>query len=195
MKIFLFLAAATVLALWVFWPFREKQHAPGVWTTGEPEQSDGNELPVFEKNGYKIIALATFRGQARALSVKWYRNDREAQLSPVDLVLGWGPMSDQAVLDHIRIRQSGRWYHWFTKEFPIPRREIEIHSANMHMIPADNDVVQSLKSVRKGDLVVFSGYLVSAHGQDNWSWKSSLTRTDTGPGACELVWVEEFFIP
>ena len=25
---------------------------------------------------------------------------------------------------------------------------------------------------------------------DGWRWRSSLTREDTGAGACELVWVE-----
>ena len=34
------------------------------------------------------------------------------------------------------------------------------------------------------------GQLVRADGQDGWHWISSLTRTDTGDGSCEVVWVE-----
>jgi hypothetical protein len=48
-----------------------------------------------------------------------------------------------------------------------------------------------LKSVRTGQLVKLSGYLVEARAADGWSWRSSLTRDDTGPGACELVWLTE----
>jgi len=38
-----------------------------------------------------------------------------------------------------------------------------------------------------------SGYLIEAtHPQGVKPWRSSLTRTDTGSGACELMWVEKF---
>ena len=36
-----------------------------------------------------------------------------------------------------------------------------------------------------------SGLLVEASGPGTGTWRSSLSRTDTGNGACELVWVEE----
>ena len=124
------------------------------------------------------------------LGTEHYRLDREARLSPVDLALGWGRMSDTAVLERIRITQSGRFYYWSTDDFPIPRREIETSSANMHMIPADERVEAALKAIRKGQTVIVRGYLVEARGADGWRWRSSLTREDTGAGACELVWVE-----
>ena len=83
-------------------------------------------------------------------------------LVPTDLALGWGRMSDSAVLAKIDITQSGRFYYWRVKEFPIPRREIETSSANMHMIPADNDVKRQLEQVREGQLVRIEGFLVDA---------------------------------
>ncbi len=39
-----------------------------------------------------------------------------------------------------------------------------------------------------------SGHLVQARGDDGWSWSSSLTRTDAGAHACELVRAEELVI-
>ena len=94
-------------------------------------------------------------------------------------------------LEDIEIRQSNRFYFWRVKQFPIPRKEIQQNSANMHMIPADEDIEKRLKKIRKGHLVRFTGYLVRVDSRDNWFWKSSLTRKDTGSGACERVWVEE----
>jgi len=44
--------------------------------------------------------------------------------------------------------------------------------------------------VRPGEIVNFSGYLVQVNKPNGWKWKTSLTRTDTGFGACEVVWVE-----
>lgn len=64
------------------------------------------------------------------------------------------------------------------------------HSANMHMIPSSSAVARHLRAVRVGHVVRFAGYLVSARAADGWRWDSSLSREDSGPGACELVWVE-----
>jgi hypothetical protein len=44
--------------------------------------------------------------------------------------------------------------------------------------------------VRVGAIVHFDGELVEAAARDGWTMRSSLTREDTGNGACELVWVE-----
>ena len=42
---------------------------------------------------------------------------------------------------------------------------------------------------KRGDLVDISGYLIEIKFADNGIWRSSLMRTDTGNGGCELVWV------
>jgi hypothetical protein len=118
---------------------------------------------------------------------------REAELAPVDIAFGWGRMSDSAVLDKISITQGNRWYHWHTDETPIPLREIELSSANMHLIPSDNAVKRAIKSVRQGQMVSLSGKLVRVDATDGWHWQSSLTREDTGGGACELIYVESFY--
>ena len=138
--------------------------------------------------------LAKFALTARVLSRENYKFDDGAALSPTDLALGWGRMSDSDVLSNIDIHQGVRFYTWSVKQFPIPRREIETSSANMHMIPANDEVARVLKRVRVGDLVTLDGLLVEADRPGGWRWRSSLTRGDTGPGACELVYVEDLAI-
>jgi hypothetical protein len=64
-------------------------------------------------------------------------------------------------------------------------------SANMHLIPATKAIEKKLKNLRPGNVVALKGYLVDVQGEGGFSWKSSLTREDTGNGACELIWVEE----
>ena len=61
----------------------------------------------------------------------------------------------------------------------------------MHMIPATAEVERRLLHVRSGQVVALTGYLVEVHGLDGFRWRSSLTREDTGNGACELVWVDK----
>ncbi len=166
------------------------EHGPGVLVPETPQQREAAEARAFEHNGYRVKPLADFTIKARVLGREDYRLDRQAELAPMDLALGWGPMSDQAVLDEIDISQSGRWYRWYAKQLPIPRRDIERNSANMHLIPADEWVEDTLDDIREGSIVELRGFLVEAKSDDGWRWRSSLTRDDTGARACELVFVE-----
>ena len=99
-------------------------------------------------------------------------------------------MDDPRVLADIRITQGNRWFYWHADKLPIPRRELETHAANMHMIPASDDVARTLAQVSAGEHIRLSGKLVRVEGDYGWRWVSSLSRADTGAGACELVWVD-----
>ena len=168
-------------------------HGNGIIASQQPVQNSTNSSN-FKLNGYTITPLESFEIEARVLSTEHYSFDREADLAPVDLALGWGPMSDGAVLSKIDISQSNRFYFWHVNEFPIPRREIETNSANMHMIPADSIIEKVLESIKTGQRVKLSGYLVQVDSSDGWHWKSSLSREDTGNGSCELVYVKSVIV-
>ncbi len=186
------LIALLAFGAWHWWSNRGIEHAPGAIAAAAPEQrAIAANPPQFQKKGYTLTALARFDLTARVLGVEHYQFDREADLVPVDLVFGWGPMSDSAVLSKLTISQGGRFYYWRTDDFPIPQREIEVNSANMHLIPATPAVEKQLKRARTGSIVQLSGYLVEARAADGWRWVSSLTREDIGAGACELIWVEQ----
>lgn len=164
-----------------------------------PENYSIEELPVqyntvaesFDFKGYKITPLAEFNLKGRILNYKEYSSDKESELSPIDLALGWGPMSKNDVISKIDITQRNRWYFWRTEKFPIPRKDIESNSANMHIIPANDFIAQKLATVKRGQVAAIEGYLVEC-SQRGWKWKSSLTRNDTGSGACEVIFVKDF---
>ncbi len=167
---------------------------PGALAPDQPKQINITNPKSFQFKNYTIIPLAKFDIKAKILSKHNYRGGRGAELSPVDLALGWGRMSDETILDSFKIRQGNRTYSWWTKEFPIPRREIETSSANMHIIPANKDIEDVVDKSRKWEIVEFSGYLVEIKSEDGWKWKSSLTREDTRGYSCEVVFVERFEI-
>ncbi len=186
------LGVATVLA---FWFNREPSVDPGPGAVAPDQPVQGQtERTQISHQGYTIHPLASFEITARVLSTQKYSSDREADLSPLDVALGWGPMSDSEVLQHISISQSNRWYRWHVQEFPIPRHGIENNSANMHLIPATDQIADQLKQIQKGHVISMVGKLVRAESADGWQWSSSLTRKDTGGGACELIWVESLVI-
>lgn len=154
-----------------------------------PMQNMPSQRAAFRHQQFEIKPLADFKLSARVLARKEYHLGRQADLSPTDLVLGWGALSDPNIIEHIEIRQSGRWYFWQVESFPVPRRVIETHSANMHLIAANDAVAEALKSIQPGMLMSLQGYLVEAKAEDGWHWRSSLTREDTGANACELIYV------
>lgn len=172
------------------WMTRPLNPPPGVLAPEEPIQAAPASAEAWDYHDHRMVSLATFELRGRVLARERYRFDRAAELSPVDLAIGWGRMSDSSVLDHIKIRQSDRWYYWSSSSFPIPEGEITSHSANMHMIPASDFVRGRLLAARVGQTIHLRGQLVQAVGRDGWTWTSSLSRLDTGDGACEVIWVE-----
>lgn len=180
---------AGVLAL-ATWRSRALAQPAGVLAPEDPVQTDPEAPGSWTHRGHRVTSLAGFQLRARVLGTERYRHDRPAELSPVDLALGWGLMSDSRILEAITVRQQDRWYFWSAKRLPIPEGDIVRHSANMHMIPANLEVAKRLLAARPGQLVTLRGQLVRVDGADGFHWVSSLSRADTGDGSCEVVWVE-----
>ena len=147
--------------------------------------------PPFRAGNATITPLAGFSVAARVLSREDYHLGRESNYSPTDLALGWGPMSLSGLAQRLDVEQGGRLYgyHWGQEGPPMPPEVMATHSANMHMVPADADVARRLDAVHAEDGVRVDGWLIRIDGDDGWHWQSSLTRNDTGDGACELVLV------
>jgi hypothetical protein len=186
---------AVLLGAWIY-ANQDIRQPSGIVAPDDPQQEYIIER-VWNRGDARFTALARFDLRARVLSSNHYSFDRQADLSPVDLALGWGRMSDSDVLDHLVIRQSGRCYFWRPKwgdSFPLPVKELISHSANMHMIPATDDVKKTLLDVRPGKVVAIAGFLVQVNRPNGWIWRTSLSRTDTGMNSCEVVWVDRIHI-
>ena len=164
---------------------------PAVIANDAPLQSPvPGDVGPFRLKAATLVPLAGFSVDARVLSREDYHLDRESQLSPTDLALGWGRMREGDVLARLDISQSTRWYHYAWRgDPPLPPEEIVRSSANMHMIPATRAVADALHGVHRDDRVRIDGWLVEADASDGWRWRSSLTRDDSGAGACEVVYV------
>lgn len=188
--------AALLLAIaggWHWWTTERPVHRPpGVVAPDEPVQVDLDPPARFEARGYMFIERAKYEITARLLRKEVYRLDGGAGLAPVDLGVGWGPLSDSALIDQLEFSQMGRFFYWQPRSsgFPLPQAILISHLAQMHMIPATADIESKLKRLRPGQIVTARGYLVDVRGPGGFTWNTSLSRTDTGDGACELFWVE-----
>jgi hypothetical protein len=190
----LLLGVAMVGGVWHLMdgPPRAIDPGPGLLAPDVPIQQALPEGTATIRHGdFTLYPQARFEITARLLSSERYRFDGGAPLSPIDWALGWGRMSDGAVLDQLKIGQGGRFftYRWQVAP-PIPPNEIMRSATNTHLIPADEAILRQLKRTAPGRVVKLQGYLVNAVGDDGYRWNSSLTRDDTGAGACELIYVQ-----
>jgi len=160
----------------------------------QPVQESTN-IPSLQRDDYDIQPVARYALRAKVLSAERYRMGRMSDLSPLDLALGWGPMSRNDVIEKLDIRQGNRWYYYrWEGTPPISPADIIRSSANTHLVPASDSVKSRLLKVRTGEIVKLKGYLINIKHRDGWTWNTSLTREDSGAGSCELMWVEEAFI-
>jgi hypothetical protein len=155
-----------------------------------PTQTEAGKSQTVSLHDAQLTPLANFEFDARLISVKWYR-DRESRYSPVDLGLGWGRMSDSAVIDALEWSHGGRFlmYRWPVQP-PIPAEEIVRSMANIHIIPADARITARISKLKIGQRVKGRGRLVAVQAHDGFQWRSSTTRTDAGAGACEILYLE-----
>jgi hypothetical protein len=195
MKKIIFLVVIVLLGAYLFYPEKTITYPPGITAPEIPMQTNLSEEKIWLIKDYTVTALAGYKIKARVLSRNNFSVGKESDLSPFDLALGWGPMSDQSVIDKIDISQSNRWYRWkAANPPPIPTSEIMLNSANVHIVPIDYLVEDKFDDVYKGSLIEMQGYLVKITAEGGWKWISSLKREDTGGGSCELFLVEEVTI-
>ena len=193
-KLLIFLAILTIILVYIFYPAKVITYPPGETAPSAPKQTNLVIKKNWTDGEFTVEALAEYDIKARVLSRDSYSYGKESEISPFDLALGWGPMSNQSVIDKFDITQRDRWYFWYSNNLPIPRHEVIINSANTHIIPKDEELEDKFDKVYKGSLIEMKGYLVKLTTAKGWRWVSSLKRDDTGGGACELFWVDSLKI-
>ena len=169
---------------------RARYRPPGQIAVDAPVQRDIENGTPFTVGRFALTPRANFSTTARIIAKERYRIDSGAALMPLDLGIGWGQMSDSDLLDQMKLSQSGRFLRWSADKQPsVSWDDINRSAANLHVIPANDSVANRLYGARVGDIVDLEGDLVDARRSDGWFIKTSLTRDDTGAGACEVIYV------
>lgn len=191
------LTALATAGLWQAldrWQLRPVHPADGPIAPADPLQTGLEVAPMATTLGrWQLTPRARYDITARILSREDYHFDLLSDLIPEDLALGWGPMSDNRVLGAFDITQGARFYSWMPRQqgLPVPREVVITHSANTHVIPANPATRRQLGRLRVGQVVHLTGFLVDGVRDDGAYIHTSLTRSDTGPGACEVMLVEQ----
>ncbi|MEO7933008.1 MAG: hypothetical protein ABIT76_07610 [Chthoniobacterales bacterium] len=191
MRIIFLILLVSLAAFW--WCQRPIARADGVLIRGEPTQVLlSGENTATTRDGFTIRPLAGYIIEARVLHTKHYLSDTVHNLAPYDVGLGWGPMSDTGILKKLTLSQSNRFLFWeWQNQSPLPQHELETHASNNHLIAANANIARQIAWLREGELIRLEGSLIEATARDGHKWTSSLSRDDTGNGACEIMWVSK----
>lgn len=168
----------------------------------DPEQTiyinlKNEYIPLEIKNNkFKIYPQATYRIYAMVMSKCRYWMGWDRDLVPYDLALAWNELMLPENQKDISYTQSNRWYYYQfnPQKFPLQQNYINTHSANHHIIPANKKVFEAIDKVRNKEKIYMEGYLVNVKGTVDGrevGRNSSLTRNDTGEGACEVFYVKK----
>ncbi|MEM6902426.1 MAG: hypothetical protein AAF556_04220 [Pseudomonadota bacterium] len=171
---------------------------PGVQTAPfAPVQVDFQPpQPLGPIGGEELFALASYELEARVLSRRRYWFDWApawfgTSASPIDLTVGWGPMSDSAMTERVTFQNFLRIAFAYS-DLPIFQPDTKSQFANMHMIPATGEVRDTLLDVRTNQTVRMKGYLVELRHDGELIIRSSMSRYDgDNLRDCEIMYVTE----
>ncbi len=148
-------------------------------------------------NGSELELLYKFKIEARVVSAKRYAWDDLSSVMTHDLGVVWGTISESKNFNQITWDQSNRFLIYSIPENKIPKLGgldyINSHTANIHLIPKDWTIEATLNKVKDYDIVSIEGYLTDVRKGNKIVYTSD-SRTDNGPGACEVIYVEKVYI-
>ncbi|MCU0679203.1 MAG: hypothetical protein MUC28_02010 [Planctomycetes bacterium] len=173
----------------------------------EPKQTKTNAIPLkLFKDGFSATITPEFAYELSGLVVaaydsgSWfdYMHKRYDPFNSQDICVVWGDNVKSDLYKKIEFSHGEFTCFYRTKDQAAYRAFNPAQLANNHLVPGNEAVARVIKRVKIGDQVYLAGYLTNniitnpSGGQT--SRTSSVTRADTGNGACEVVYVKDFKI-
>lgn len=165
-----------------------------------PDQSPIDEAPFdVRQGGVRYHVTPRFRYSLRGLVVSRRAHDGDYMvhrrwndhLNVADICVVWG---DNATADLAAFEfRSGEFTCFFrTRDEAAWRAFRPDQLSNNHLLSDDAYLRDRIADVQVGDQIRVDGYLASYANDTGFHRGTSTTRTDTGNGACETVYVTGF---
>ena len=160
---------------------------------------DGYKFDVTPLYDYKLSGLLVSKMGYRFFSI--YKYD---SIFPFDVCVIWGSNVKRKVYKKktIKFSQDCRWCNVSWNEPDVDFDFTEI--SNNHLLINNREIEGKIKSLVQGDQIQILGRLVNVKAfkvntkdtssPEEISWRTSTTRTDSGAGACEIIYVDKIKI-
>ena len=193
--------------VWLLVSFWNRNALPGAIDyvaeiENEPRQTPTNERPFHATvNDVEYLVEPEYAYELTGMVVSYRRHEGNSRMhmlandhiNMIDVCVVWGDntRSDLHAIDfwngiftcNVFTRDMAAWDSFDMNQL-----------SNNHLISDDEFTRKQVRKIRVGDQVRFRGYLASYSNDSGSKRGTSTTRTDTGDGACETVYVEDFRI-
>ena len=168
-----------------------------------PAQAAVEENPFsVSTNGTEYHIEPRFRYDLHGVVVSYGHHDGNYSLhrlwndhlNVADLCVVWGDNADAIDLNRISFWNGKFTCNYSTSDPVAWERFREDQISNNHLLTGDEVLRGRIGDVRIGDQVRVRGWLAGYSNDDGFKRGTSTTRDDTGNGACETIYVEDFRI-
>lgn len=164
-------------------------------TVSEPPftvENEGIEYRIEPQYRYDLHGLVvSYAHHSGNFSLHRLWNDH---INVADVCVVWSDNISGADLNRIRFWNGKFTCNFETGDSGVWERFRQDQISNNHLLTIDEDIRRKIRRVRIGDQIHLRGWLASYANDRGFSRGTSITRDDTGNGACETVYLEEFEI-
>jgi len=174
-----------------------KESEPIQAATGQPPFTvaiGGYTYSLTPRASYDISGLVVSQHRGDALLNLYHKVDPG---NIKDVCVVWGQNVINGSYREVRFtsEEFSCYYAWSgVLRSPFDHEKM----SNNHLIPATPDVATEIRAIHVGDQVRMRGFLVdytvSKDGRQIFTRRTSLTRKDTGNGACEILYTTDLLV-
>ena len=208
-KLFKWLFLLSTLIVITVWFYKDNIPAPTFYpatSIDEPiqEATSREEFSVSVNDHSYIIkpkfdyelegVVVSYHDPAELGDIYHYKQWKDF-LNLKDLCVVWGNNVTSGVYNDMKF-DSNTWTCWMYWPDSATRDRFDTTAlSNNHILSADEAVNRAVMSAEVGDHIRFKGVLAAYENPaSNFKRGTSIVRTDTGNGACETIYLDEFKI-
>lgn len=166
-------------------------------TDREPFVIEANQLrytinPQFD---YELYGVVVSYSDADGFTNIWHHKRWQDFINVRDLCVIWGKNVESGVYKNMKFH-SDSWTCWAAWPDQATGAAFTMNAlSNNHIVTNDDHVKKVLMQAEPGDLIHLKGMLAEyVNHAGGYTRGTSTTRNDTGQGACETIYVDDFKI-
>lgn len=150
---------------------------------------------IKPKFNYELTGVVVTYNDSNGLTDIWHHDIWKDFINVRDLCVIWGSNVRSGIYKNISF-SSDSWTCWVYWRDNTTQNIFQNSAlSNNHLLTDDKVIKARLMTAEKGDLVHFKGVLAEYKNEaSDFTRGTSTIRTDTGNGACETVYIDEFDI-
>ncbi len=158
-------------------------------------EAGGETYRIIPRHRYQLQGVVVSYHDADALDDIWHHEKWKDFLNVRDLCVIWGENIETEVYRRMSF-ENDSWTCWAYWPDAETGSRFSMHQiSNNHILTDDAELKHRLLTAEPGDHIRLAGALAKYENHANGFYRdTSTTRTDTGNGACETVYMTDFEI-